>query len=337
MSILHSINLEIIDSDQNPVDLNQLRRIGDFLITGNNISNAPTGINTPFELRVAGNFQIIKNIGDIRELYYRQYTGTWGAWIKYNDPLYFSIPYSELYIGNTEPTAPKLWDSFYNETNDKLFLWNGAEWVEIDWEGRAENDIWYRLNKLRIQNGKLEISNNGTDWYQIYPSIGNVVRIIADDLNPSENYKVAYLSVGQTYLLKNGRRIRCASIEPSLWIGNCVHMYSEDYWFGIRPSGILISNGGITNHEGYDYLNKQFIPLLDGNIYPPNWVNYNIKIYSNQMLALSNGFISASGAYTMAATTASFGSFPSNGYWIGITVHEETEIDVDYFAIRRNA
>jgi hypothetical protein len=154
-----------------------------------------------------------------------------------------SIPYSQFYIQSTAPTSPKFYDSWYNTDTDELSYWNGSTWIKVDWTKWVYNDIWYRLGKLRINNGKLEVSNDYENWYQVFPALGRTVEIIADDTNTADNFKIAYLTVGQTLFIKEKNLARVVSIQPSLWIGNYYQVYSGLYWFGIFPSNITVSTG----------------------------------------------------------------------------------------------
>jgi hypothetical protein len=128
-----------------------------------------------------------------------------------------SIPYSQFYIQNSAPDNPNLYDSWYNIYDNTLQYYDGVKWVNVDWTDWVKNDFWYRLGKLRINSGKLEISNNGKDWYQVFPSIGRVVEVIADDLNPDDDYKIVYLTVGQSLVVNNKSFVRSAMITPSNW------------------------------------------------------------------------------------------------------------------------
>ena len=129
-----------------------------------------------------------------------------------------SIPYSQLYIQSLAPTNPQLYDSWYNINTNELFYWNGSVWIKVDWTKWVQNDIWYRLGKLRIINNELQISNNGTNWYKVFPSLGRTIEVIADDANPADNFKIVYLTVGQTLLVRGKNLARAAAIAPSLWI-----------------------------------------------------------------------------------------------------------------------
>jgi hypothetical protein len=196
------------------------------------------------------------------------------------------------------------------------------------------------MGKLRINSNRLEISNDGSNWYQVFPCVGQVIEVVADDTNSADNFKVAYLSVGQTILLRNKNRVRAAAVNPSLWQGCYYHTYAGDSWLGIFPSGLTISNGrgsllaqtagtvGAGNDSG-----KTFVPIVQQANQPNNWTSFN--------LILVNGYLSTNSINPEEEPgiiiCCGQGSFPSNGYFLGVICYEGTVINVDYFAVRRLA
>jgi hypothetical protein len=250
-----------------------------------------------------------------------------------------SIPYSQLYIQSTAPTSPKLYDSWYNTNTNELSYWNGSVWIKVDWTKWVQNDIWYRLGKLRISNGQLQISNDGTNWYQVFPALGRTVEVIADDTNSADNFKIAYLTVGQTLLVRGKNLVRAAAIVPSLWIGNYYLAYAGDLWVGIFPSNITISDGygqyvaGTgTNHDAGYTSSRNFVPITEHAGEAHNWSHFSIQIVNNKVTTTSVGH-----GYPGTNITADAGSgtFPSTGYFLGSFCYEGTKINVDYLAITR--
>ena len=245
-----------------------------------------------------------------------------------------SIPYSQLYIQSSAPTNPQLYDSWYNTNTNELFYWNGSVWIKIDWTKWVQNDIWYRLGKLRIDNNELQISNNGTNWYKVFPSLGRTVDVIADDANPADNFKIVYLTVGQTLLVRGKNLARAAAIVPSLWIGNHYHTYSGPYWFGIFPSNIAISDG----YGQYDgggigsTTSRSFVPIIEQANEPHNWASFSIQIMNGRITTASVGHGSEGAS---VHSNIGSGTFPSNGYFLGSFCYEGTRINVDYLAITR--
>jgi hypothetical protein len=250
-----------------------------------------------------------------------------------------SIPYSQLYIQSTAPTAPQLYDSWYNTNTNELFYWNGSAWIKVNWTKWVQNDIWYRLGKLRINNGQLQISNNGTNWYQVFPALGRTVEVIVNDANEADNFKIAYLTVGQTLLIRNKNLARAAAIVPSLWIGNYYHTYLGGYWFGIFPSNITISDGygqyasGGGTDIGANYTSsRNFVPITEQANEAHNWAYFSIQIVNNRMTTASVGH-GESG--TCVIVNIGSGTFPSTGYFLGSFCYEGTRINVDYLSITR--
>jgi len=252
-----------------------------------------------------------------------------------------SVPYSQLYIASSAPASPRLYDSWYNTNTNELSYWNGSAWIKIDWTKWVQNDIWYQLGKLRISNGQLQISNDGTNWYQVFPVLGRIVKVIADDTNSNDNFKIAYLTVGQTLLVSGKNLARAAAIVPSLWIGNYYHTYAGDYWFGIFPSNITISDGygeciaGIgTSVTVGSTSSRNFVPIQEQANEAHNWAHFSIQIVNNKMTTASVGHGAAG---TCVQICIGSGTFPSSGYFLGSFCYEGTRINVDYLAITRQA
>ena len=250
-----------------------------------------------------------------------------------------SIPYSQLYIQSSAPTTPQLYDSWYNTNTNELFYWNGSVWIKVDWTKWVQNDTWYRLGKLRIINNELQISNNGTNWYKIFPSLGRTIEVIADDANPADNFKIVYLTVGQTLLVRGKNLARAAAIVPSLWIGNYYHTYSGFAWFGIFPSNIAISDGYGAYVAGYGggvsaaaTTSRNFVPIIEQAQEAHNWASFSIQIVNGTMTTAS---VSHGEAELGVHANIGLGTFPSNGYFLGSFCHQGTRINVDYLAITR--
>ena len=250
-----------------------------------------------------------------------------------------SVPFSQLYIQSTAPASPNLYDSWYNTNTNELSYWNGSAWIKIDWTKWVQNDIWYRLGKLRINAEKLEISNNNTNWYQVFPALGRTVEVIADDTNTADNFKIVYLTVGQTLLVRGKNLARAAAIEPSLYIGNYYHTYPGEYWFGIFPSNITISDGygqfvvgAGTSIAAASTLSRNFVPIQEQANEAHNWAHFSIQIVNNKMTTTSVGH-----GYVGTCIEACIGSgtFPNSGYFLGSFCYEGTKINVDYLAITR--
>ena len=251
---------------------------------------------------------------------------------------YLSIPYAKLYISYTNPTSPEQFANWYDLNTDKLYIWNGSEWIEINWQDRVKADVWYQMGKLRINSNRLEISNDGSNWYQVFPCVGQVIEVVAGDV---DSFKIAYLSVGQTLLVRNKSKVRAAAVDPSLWQGCYYHTYSGLAWFGLFPSGITISDGygayvagASSSTYGDATFSRNFVPITEQAGEAHNWADFSIQIVNNYMTTTSVGH-GSSGAIVHAHIGS--GSFPSNGYFLGITSYEGTVVNVDYFAVRRLA
>ena len=183
------------------------------------------------------------------------------------------------------------------------------------------------------------VLNNGTNWYQVFPALGRTVEVIADDTNTVDNFKVAYLTVGQTLLVRGKNLARAAAIVPSLWIGNYYHTYAGNLWYGLFPSNIAISDGygsfvvsmGISAAAGYT-TSRNFVPITEQANEAHNWAHFSIQILNNRMTTAS---IAHGGTGTSVDCNIGSGTFPSTGYFLGSFCYEGTRINVDYLAITR--
>jgi len=251
----------------------------------------------------------------------------------------FVIPYSRLQIGSAKPATPQLFDSFYDTTTNTLFLWDGQQWIEIDWVSIVQNSPEFRSGKLRITNGILEISNDGTNWYQVIPTIGATVELLT-------NGYTVFLLPGQTFVGRNTDTIPIAAVEDSQFEGTYYYPPPSpgNLWFGIIPSGINISDGygayvagSSGKASGNSTSNRTFIPLIEqsGTVSTcDNWAHFSISI-SNGVMATTSVGHGECGAVVTA--NIGHGTYPSNGYFIGKWCYEGNPQVVSLFSIRRVA
>jgi hypothetical protein len=232
-----------------------------------------------------------------------------------------SIPYSKLYIQNTAPDNPTLYDSWYNTDDNKLKYYNGNDWIEFDWTKYVEGDIWYKMGRLRINEGRLEISNAYDEWYQIYPTIGRVVEVDPND-------KIVFLTVGQSLLGYDKSKVNLAVINVSLWKGYCV---AKPIWQGTMSVSDLIlgltSNeysptGSIKVFSDYSLLNTyevNFLPISDITSIGRgiNKLEFTINFYDNIITTNSTNVIQDN---TLITTSGKANVF-SNGYYFDSFYH----------------
>ena len=126
---------------------------------------------------------------------------------------------------------------------------------------------------------------------------------------------------------------------PSLWIGNYYHTYAGEYWFGIFPSNITISDGygqfvagSGTSANANSTSSRNFVPIQEQANEAHNWAHFSIQILNNKMTTASVGHATTG---TSGAAIIGSGTFPSTGYFLGSFCYEGTKINVDYLAITR--
>jgi len=261
----------------------------------------------------------------------------------------YQIPYTRLRIGTQLPNTAILYDTFYKTNTNELFVFDGQDWLKIDWQKFLVGSPEYRAGKLRVNNGRLEISNNGSDWYQVIPTIGKVVEYVASTSDPNNDPTVLYLLPGQTFVNRGIQtyRARVACVSPMSFE---LHYYypppSPGYtWLGIFPSGMTISNGygefvtGSGTITGASYTtNRNFVPITEQAGFNPfaddNWAMVMIYVAENVMSTSSVGH-GESG--TCIVSCIGHGTFPSNGYYLGNFCYEGNLQNVKYFSITRTS
>lgn len=247
-----------------------------------------------------------------------------------NSPLV--IPYSQLIISNTQPSSPAIYTSWYNTDTNVLSYYDGQNWNKVDWTVWVQSDLWYQLGKLRINNGHLEVSNDNQNWFQVFPAMGRFVEVVADDNNSNDDFKKVYLAVGQGLILRGKNIARAVAVEPSFWRGSYYHTYAGEYWFGIYPSNTLIFDGVGAWNGGNRNTSKNFVPIQEQANEQNNWASFTIQVVNKKMITTSVGEGSGGGN---AEVCVGYGSFPSNGYFLGRFTYEGKLVNVDYLSITR--
>jgi len=161
-----------------------------------------------------------------------------------SDTLQRLFGYARLSAGTTLPSSPNEGDLFYHSTTKKLWKFVFDRWVEIDWQSIVKSSPEWRANRLRISNDQLQISPDGTNWFNCIPAIGaNVIELVSID---NTNYSLKYFVMpNQTIILRNANHIPIVyakDVEP-YFEGLYRNEYVYGYWVGLRPSNTAISNG----------------------------------------------------------------------------------------------
>lgn len=254
-----------------------------------------------------------------------------------------SLPYSQLTISNSQPSSPNIYDTWYNTNDNTLHYYDGSNWQQVDWTKWVQDDIWYKAGVMKIDSGQLKISNDNNNWYQIFPSLGRVVEVVADDTSTSDNSKIAYLAPGQSLLVRSKKLFRAAIAYPSFWRGETYYYQTGAYSAGIIPSGTSGSDG--TVKAVYTSSSSTYVNSSSSLAYLTLAKNINAGVFKSVALHLgknSNTLILA-----MEAQGFSFGStpdgevsfaritFPSSGYFIGSFYYNNSTTNIDYALLTR--
>jgi len=339
---LNSINLEDYQTHKFSEQLSNINLDDIDLKNGNYIVNSitsgtlPQNVNTfpiYLEIRNDGKYQILVDISNPNNklMYYRIYNGTnWEDWStillsKDIDPSYFTT-YSRLTVATSLPNSPLHGELYYNNTTNKLYKYNQILniWLELDWRNIITESPEYQANRLRVNNttGKLEISPDGSSWYECIPAVGNkVIELMTFDNSYSYKY---WIAPGQIVIIRNANHIPIVyakDIEP-FFDGAYWYSYSYDDWIGIRPSNISISNGDIqymaaaNNSVWANRLtNLSIVPIADNSDHSEDWANFVLRIRNNQKF-LSNAIEHGNAGYFLVVNNCS-GTASSMSYWLG--------------------
>jgi hypothetical protein len=242
----------------------------------------------------------------------------------------FNINYSRIFVDTSFPSNATDYDSFYDINTKKLYLYISGNWQEINWQYLIKSDRLYKEGRLRINNstGALEIMSSNTTWYEIIPTLGKVFTPI------SYTGYAYYIAPGQTYNGISSSVAPIIAVNNMLFSGVYSYTYSGEAWFGIFPSGLTISDGyAIHNAQTAATSGRKFVPLIN-QANGANWANISIHINKNMMRIVGLG---QGDAGNYAENTIGFGSFPTNGYYLGTWCYEDTPINVDMVSIRRES
>jgi len=250
---------------------------------------------------------------------------------------------SDYYVSTNFPQDAKEGSLCYRFDTNKLYRYTGnGYWQEIDWQKVIRRMPEFQINRLRINNGTLEISPNGIDWYPCYPLIGaNVFNIRTLD-NRGYTYKY-YLPPGATVTIENANHVPIVytpAIVPMFFFqGFWTHPYQ--HWVGLRPSNIAISNGDgqwlYGNNTGvyaHRTTNLNIVPFYEQANMNENWNHATLTIRDNQrwlVLGQYQGYV----GYVIVVTCCS-GTAPSTSYWLGTWYRQDgVQFTAEYVTITR--
>jgi hypothetical protein len=248
----------------------------------------------------------------------------------------FDIEYSKLFVGTSFPNVTSWfrevfeYDSFYNTNTKEMFIFISNTWHKVNWQNFIKNDWLYNEGRLRINPSTtaLEIQSANGNWHEIIPTIGKVFT--------PKNYNdyIYYIAPGQSFYYKkqNNESLTIIPIIATNGLSYNIKMENIDgnNWYGLYPSGLLINDG--TSSQIYkkttNYItNKNFIPVY-----------YSPKRFSNWYISINNKlFISSFANSTESIISQGYGTFPINGYYLGIFTNQysETVSFINLISIKR--
>ncbi len=253
--------------------------------------------------------------------------------------------YSKMKVGNSFPTSPNHSDLFYNQTNNTLWRYDAisSNWIPIDWQTIIKASPEYIAGRLRVNSttGKLEISPNGTNWYECIPAVGSAAVELTTLDNTNFTYKY-WIAPGQTAIIKNANHVPIVYQSSNRVVFDYRFYDAQNrpafFFIGIRPSNIAISDGRV-NYIGkddgnftyaYSYSSLNMVVLCAYITYdatPAIWCSGTIQIKDN---VFSGNYYGLTGmSFVEIATT--LGTASSTSYWLG-SVYEWNSVTFNPFS-----
>ena len=372
MSKYRSLNYTELSS----INIDNFNIIGVFKLTGAT-GTLPSDLTFPCIFENYEGFQILRTYDKI---YNRQKSGaSWSSWkeldflslsdtpnsyIGFQGKLLRVNPngtglefdnfsystYSKMQVGNSFPTSPNHSDLFYNQTNNTLWRYDAisSNWIPINWQTIIKASPEYQANRLRVNSitGKLEISPNGTTWYECIPAVGNkTIELMTFD-NSYFSYKY-WIAPGQIVIIRNANHIPIVyakDIEPffdgAYW---CPSFGIWPIWIGIRPSNIIISDGNGQHMGALDNTifarrstNLSIVPMNQQSFADESWANFTLRIRNNQRF-LNNSIGQGYLGYVVIVNNCS-GTASSMSYWLGTWYTQEgVNFQVNILTLTRRA
>ncbi|GIW22517.1 MAG: hypothetical protein KatS3mg068_1524 [Candidatus Sericytochromatia bacterium] len=363
MAIYKNINFTELTN----LDIDNFDLIGVFKLTSSTIitGTIPTGLTFPCIFENYEGFQILRNYDKV---YNRQKSGsTWSSWKKLdlNATTFLSLTdtpntytgfqgkllrvnpnetglefdnfsystYSKMTVGNSFPTSPNHSDLFYNQTNNTLWKYDAisSNWIPIDWQTIIKASPEYQANRLRVNSitGKLEISPDGSSWYECIPAVGNKVIELATLDNANFSYKY-WIAPWQIAIIRNANHIPvvCSCDISMVFKGSFFSISLPNNVVGLRPSNTSISNGSstMTYNNGFSinrlrYTNLSIVPITIGSymaMYIGDWKDFSIRVSKEASINFFRTIFIGTGYMVESLNTGiGLGEVPSSCYWLG--------------------
>ncbi len=251
-------------------------------------------------------------------------------------PSVASLPYetySKMYVGDEIPTNLQHGDLVYVRTQDRLYRYDKrtGQLVEVDWKTIIESSPEWKSGRLRVNSttGKLEISSDGSNWYACIPAVGSQAIELASIDNTS--YSLLYwIAPGQTVVIRNANHVPVVYAKDVVpfFSGSYFHSFAYDFWIGLRPSNVAISDGDGQFVGGYDTIvdtgrstSLSIAPILEQSSTLPNWANFELRILSNSRF-LVNAVGQAHVGYAVIVCNSS-ATASVTSYWLGTWFNQD--------------
>ncbi len=269
-------------------------------------------------------------------------------WLPFQVTKVFEESYARVLVGPTLPSAPVHNLLFYNTTNNTLQRYDGEtnSWVPINWRRIVEASPEWRAGRLRINTltNRLEISPNGTDWYPCIPAVGSpAIELLSID---NSTYTLLYwIAPGQTVIIRNANHIPIVYARDVVpfFSGSYFHVFSYEWWVGLRPSGIAITNGdgqllwgdGTTPGSRRNS-NLSIVPIAEQSTQNINWADFNLRIFSDGRFFVTSMCLATSTYFVGCALSSGTASVTS--YWLGAWFTQEgQQFVVGHLTLTRRA
>jgi hypothetical protein len=267
-----------------------------------------------------------------------------------------AIPYTEMFIQTFEPSnennhdythnIPNVYTSWYNPADNSLKYYNGSYWVDVNWKDWIFKDPWYKAGRLRINDndGSLELLGY-SGWFKIFPSLGKVVEVYANDYDPNEDYKIIYLMPGQTFLMRNKSVVRVAIIPESYWRGYIT--YGKEDWLMFKPSNqTCLATGDCLKFDFYSaHLNNDVLKGFSFKRVSSDYTNATVpftyggagefSLYAYNGGVAINTYTSNTAFETIYTSRVNLS--PNVGYFLGTFYDGGNRYNIPYLAITRQA
>lgn len=110
--------------------------------------------------------------------------------------------YSRYWCDVAFPETPLNGDIVYREDLKKLYIFEDT-WSEIDYMNHIMKTPEYESGYLRFNNGQLQVSLDGSNWYDCYPALGNQNLYV----HPTTDLRIFYILPGQSVLFPKHEQI----------------------------------------------------------------------------------------------------------------------------------